>query len=87
MKERIRQRVSKGGHGIPDEYVERRYDESIKNLRNILEQCEKITFYDNTNYFDRIAYYQNGKYDIMTEVTPQWLTLIIGDETKNDING
>ena len=31
-KERVKYRVSQGGHGIPDEDIERRYYESLENL-------------------------------------------------------
>ena len=31
-KERVKIRVSKGGHGIPNKDIERRYYDSLKNL-------------------------------------------------------
>ena len=31
-KERVAIRVSKGGHGIPDDAIERRYYDSLNNL-------------------------------------------------------
>lgn len=35
-KQRIAERVEAGGHGIPDKDVERRYSESLENLKEIL---------------------------------------------------
>jgi len=34
-KERVKIRVSKGGHGIPSEAIERRYIDSLVNLNSI----------------------------------------------------
>lgn len=41
-KERVKIRVSKGGHGIPDEDIERRYYESLKNLQRVISICDEI---------------------------------------------
>lgn len=76
-KERIRNRVSNGGHGIPDRDVERRYGESIQNITSVLKQCERVTFYDNTDYFKRIAFYYDGEFEVMSEEVPKWLKAIV----------
>ena len=47
-KERIAYRVAHGGHGIPDEDVERRYVESGQHLKEILNLCDMAIMYDNT---------------------------------------
>jgi len=60
-KERVRIRVLKGGHGIPEEAIERRYYESLDNLKNVLDLCNEINIYDNTNKFRHVAYMCNGK--------------------------
>lgn len=49
-KERIKIRVKKGGHDIPDEIVEKRYHESLINLKKIAPLCDKLVVYDNSNY-------------------------------------
>ena len=54
-KERIKIRVSKGGHGIPDTDVERRYYESLKNLQRVIDICDEINVYDNTEMFKEIV--------------------------------
>ena len=53
-KERIRNRVEKGGHNIADEIVEKRYYESLKNLEKIIHQCDFIEIFDNSEKFIRI---------------------------------
>ncbi len=47
-KDRIADRVQKGGHGIPDELVEKRYQQSFKNLERILPLCDEVRVFDNS---------------------------------------
>lgn len=56
-KERVRHRVKIGGHGIPDEDIERRYYESLQNLNKIIEVCDEINIYDNTEKLREIIYF------------------------------
>ncbi|WP_435575566.1 hypothetical protein [Clostridium gasigenes] len=44
-KTRVRIRVKKGGHGILDDTIERRYYESLKNLNQVIEICDEIKIY------------------------------------------
>lgn len=76
-KERIAYRVSLGGHGIPDSDVERRYAESLRNLRVLLPEIDSVTFYDNTVSFQSIAASRNGIIEILTENLPKWFEAII----------
>ena len=41
-KERIKKRVADGGHHIPDEVVDKRYKESLKNFEKILKKFEDM---------------------------------------------
>lgn len=59
-KERVKERVQKGGYGIPEDAIERRYDESLKNLKEILDICDEINVYDNTNNFKHVSYILKG---------------------------
>lgn len=48
-KERVRLRVSKGGHNIPDNVIERRYFRGIQNLFKIyLPIANKVLIFDNS---------------------------------------
>ncbi|KZL88487.1 zeta toxin family protein [Clostridium magnum] len=76
-KERVRIRVLKGGHGIPEESIERRYYESLDNLKNVLDLCNEINIYDNTNKFTHVAYICNGKITWKRSVTPKWSDYIL----------
>ena len=76
-KARVRHRVSKGGHGISDEDIERRYYESINNLKNIIDICDEINIYDNTEIFKEIIDFEKGKLIWKDIVIPNWAKDII----------
>ena len=71
-KERIAERVKFGGHGIPDEDVERRYIESFRNLRKAIEMCDLVSIYDNTETMRRFAIYKNGQLGLLSRNVPGW---------------
>ena len=45
-KERIKNRVLKGGHNIPEEVVEKRYYETLENLKKVLPLADYVRIYD-----------------------------------------
>ncbi|MBO4375012.1 MAG: zeta toxin family protein [Lachnospiraceae bacterium] len=71
-KDRVDHRVSQGGHGISEEDIERRYHESLKNLKLILPICNMATIYDNSLKLTRISIFRNGKCEWSVRNTPQW---------------
>lgn len=70
---RIKNRVEKGGHNIPAEDVERRYNKRFEDLARVLPYCNEVRFFDNENGFVEKAEYKNGSLITKSEVTPQWL--------------
>ena len=70
-KQRIAHRVSRGGHGIPDEDVERRYQESFRQLVRIKDLCDTVILYDNTVAFTRFAIITDNEISIVSDV-PYW---------------
>jgi predicted ABC-type ATPase len=56
-KERVKSRVQKGGHNIPDDVIERRYGRGIQHLTQLfIPLCDKWYVYDNSEErFSRIA--------------------------------
>lgn len=71
-KERIAMRVLKGGHGIPDKDVERRYLKSIENLNKVIPMCDLTSIYDNTNQLRRIAIYKGSEIVRESKTLPNW---------------
>ena len=47
-KKRVATRVSKGGHNIPGDVIERRYQKGIKNFSKYAEKADNWYFYDNS---------------------------------------
>lgn len=72
-KDRIRARVLKGGHGIPDSDVERRFSESLENLKKAIVLCDIVEVFDNTDSFMRVARFENGKCVLKLESSPTWV--------------
>ncbi|MDZ7898047.1 MAG: zeta toxin family protein [Arcicella sp.] len=48
-KERVKIRVSKGGHNIPQEIIARRYERGLENLERYCALCNDWFVYDNSN--------------------------------------
>ena len=69
---RIRNRVEKGGHDIPEQDVKRRYNKRFEDLVNILPYCNEVKFYDNENGFVEKAEYKNGELITKSKSIPEW---------------
>lgn len=76
-KERIRSRVLKGGHDIPDEVVEKRYTESLQNLSKVLNKFDNVVIYDNTKKYRMILKIVNKKIIKKSQNLPKWAENII----------
>jgi predicted ABC-type ATPase len=50
--ERVRARVAKGGHDIPEEHIRRRYDRGRLNLIRLLPRLTELRVYDNSEEAD-----------------------------------
>ena len=70
---RIRNRVARGGHGIPEEDVRRRFAGRFAALAAVLPYCTKATVYDNGNGFRAVAEYRNGELLPIGSFSPAWL--------------
>ncbi|MCR4687238.1 MAG: hypothetical protein K5659_06685 [Lachnospiraceae bacterium] len=72
-KKRVHYRVEHGGHGISDEDIERRYYESLDNLKKTIPLCDKVFIYDNSVFFRWIAMYRNGQREWASKDKPVWI--------------
>lgn len=77
---RIRNRVEKGGHHIPTEDVQRRFQQRFESLIRVLPYCDEVTLFDNENGFVEVAEYTNGELIVKGDYKPQWL-----QELKKDL--
>lgn len=48
---RIHERIKKDGHGIPDEIVKKRYNQSNHNLATVAFKADNVVIYDNSQKF------------------------------------
>lgn len=60
-KERVRNRVLKGGHDISSEVIEKRYYESFENLKKIISKCDYVDIYDNTDIYKLVFSFANNE--------------------------
>jgi len=76
-KARVAQRVSRGGHNIPPDVIERRYSRSVWNLTNLYTPvCDSFTVFDNSQTETKLVS-TGGMYqpiDVLEEET--WLTIL-----------
>ena len=70
---RIKNRVKKGGHSIPDEDVQRRYEKRFADLSRVLSYCNEVRFFDNENGFVEKAEYKNGTLILKDTEIPNWI--------------
>ena len=47
-KERVAQRVKKGGHTIDEKIIERRFKKSLDNFKKVIPLCNKMFAFDNS---------------------------------------
>ena len=70
---RVRNRVSRGGHGVPDTDVRRRYARSLANAADALRSADFARVYDNSG--DRhqlVLVARAGKIEWQAEPVPEW---------------
>lgn len=75
-KERVHIRVENGGHGIPEADIERRYEESLRKLREILPLCDKVELYDNSEQFVKIMTIKKTRIVYKADPLPEWATTL-----------
>ena len=57
--ERVAKRVTEGGHGIKEEDIRRRYEASLKMLKDVAPLCDSVAFFDNTVRYKKVANLNN----------------------------
>ena len=79
---RIAHRVAKGGHGIPEQDVRRRYKNSFENVKKVLPLCDVVAIYDNTEAMEIVAKFTGGNLVYKSKKIPSWIT---SNEEFNDL--
>ena len=76
-KERIKIRVEKGGHNIENDVVEKRYYESLTNLKGIISKFDKVYLYDNSKKYKNIFSFSNNKILFKSNESISWAKEVI----------
>lgn len=74
-KERVKERVFKGGHDIPEHLIEKRYQETLDNLVKAIPLCDRIDIYDNTVQFTMVSQIEQGR--ILRKSKCEWLEPVL----------
>ena len=77
-KARVKQRVSSGGHDVPEDKILSRYHNSLKLLPDMTKKCHRVYFFDNSGsehlHFAEVT--PDGNLDVFEEqfdkASPTW---------------
>lgn len=73
-KDRVKDRVRKNGHDVPEEKILERYKRSLDNLLPALRFCHRAYFFDNSGAaFELIAELNNEQLELTSDDIPNWL--------------
>ncbi len=81
-KARVAQRVSQGGHNVPDEKIETRIGRSLQHVRVALPLCDEVYVLDNSSYdnpYQRIARLSQGRLIDSADPLPDWASNLLKD--------
>jgi predicted ABC-type ATPase len=79
-KDRVRARVKKGGHGIEDAVIERRFTASLGHLRLVIPICDEVRFYDNSDdSLIKLLSIEQGEVKEYEPYLPKWLATVLTD--------
>lgn len=83
---RVNERVKRGGHGISEDDIRRRYEKSLDNLKKVIPMCDKVAVYDNTIDFERVALFKSGNPILVNNRCKWFKTLMKEPIIKSKIN-
>ena len=85
LLERVRQRVSEGGHPVPDQRILDRYPRTLANLTQAVRLADMAMLYDNPGEVSeqfigprRIAVCRGERTRILHTPLPQWAQQVLG---------
>lgn len=83
---RIEQRVAEGGHHVPTEDVERRYDRSLRNLVAAIPLVDRLYVLDNTPKRRRLVLsMHHGRTRFVAERLPQWVCQALPERVRTRV--
>ena len=79
---RVAQRVSEGGHHVPDDKVISRIPRTLKLIKKTLPLCDQVYILDNSradNPFQQLVVIRNGHIAFRHNVMPDWCRELLRD--------
>lgn len=73
---RVIQRVSQGGHDVPDDKIFARYARTLANLKRLIPVANRLTIYDNSEVeraHRPIAFFEDGILSALSAEISNWL--------------
>lgn len=73
---RIEERVARGGHGVPEHDVRRRYERSLGHLMMAIERADRATIIDNSSDYgpSEVLMINQGQIIKRAKDTPRWVS-------------
>jgi predicted ABC-type ATPase len=81
-KARVAQRVSEGGHNVPNDKIEKRIPRLLKHIKEALPLCDHVRILDNSradNPFIQIATIREGTIELQHAPLPEWSIELLSD--------
>jgi len=79
---RVSQRVSEGGHHVPDDKVISRIPKVLKNIKQTIPLCDQCYFLDNSrldNPFKQVAQIRAGELTLKILSLAKWAKILLAD--------
>ncbi len=76
---RVHKRMSMGGHGVADEFIRKRFERLLPNLRQIIPYTDLAIFYDNSVRLRQIALFAGNMMIDCDRDLPNWFIDLIDD--------
>ena len=77
---RVSQRVSEGGHHVPNDKVNSRIPRVLQNIKEALPLCDRCYFLDNSrldNPFQQVVEIDNGQVMLKATSLPDWVKSLL----------
>lgn len=84
-KSRVAARVAAGGHHVPNDDVERRFDRSLKNLPEAISKSDHIEIYDNSGKQAHRLVAAIDRDHSLYRNAPKWATDAVFDSAQVDL--
>lgn len=78
--QRVRERVTRGGHDVPEADIRRRYDRSFSNAKKLVRVVDEALFYDNSGSESMfVLKVRQGRIVAEAPEMPRWIHGLLAD--------